>query len=114
MPEDIELTLRITVDTPEEADKIYAAAFSGLASELVKLGVLYGRIPFGGAAFGSAAPSLNPTEERERKEERERVASMDLKRVDDEVPVHKPVQRAEKGTAKKPTGLAGRKRFGRS
>lgn len=112
MPLDIELNLRVTVNTPEEADKIYAAAFSGLASELVRLGVLYGQIPFGGAVSSGAAPSLNPAEDQARQEARQRAAEVELRRVEDKVVAPAKVE-ASSVEPKRAAGLAGRKRFGR-
>lgn len=113
MPFDIELNLRISVNTPEEADMIYAAAFSGMAAELVRLGVLYGQIPFGGAALNGAAPRFDTVEERDRQEARRKASEVELKRVEDKVSAA-PKSEVEKVEVKRPSGLAGRKRIRRT
>lgn len=105
---EIECYLRIRVSTLEEADKIQQAVYSGLAAELVRIGVLYGQIPFGGAVPSGTAPAYTSGVNAS---ERQREASIELKRVETrDVRVSAPVEESE---VKKPTGLAGRKRMRR-
>lgn len=107
---EIELTLRVHVDSHEEADKIQEAVFSGLAAELVRIGVLYGQIPFGGAvSLGTALPVASA----DRITEKQRAAEIELKRVETKV-VHAVEEVKEETAPKRPRGLAGRKRIGRS
>ena len=107
---EIELTLRIRVDSQDEADKIQEAAFNGLAAALVRIGVLYGQVPFGGVAPLDATPR---TDSAERRAERQRAAEIELKRVETKV-AHAVEQVEEETAPKRPSGLAGRKRIGRS
>ena len=109
MPLDIELSLRISVNTPEEADKIYEAAFSGLAAELVRIGVLYGQIPYGAVVDGATTAPLSSAQ----RQERQRAANIELQRVDD-IPASRKVEITEPEAPVRPKGLAGRKRFGRT
>lgn len=105
---EIECYLRVTVNTREEADKIQQAVYSGLAAELVRIGVLYGQVPFGGAVSFGTAPTPNSSVKSEVKK---REMEMGLKQV--ETKVGKPVEQASAVEVKKPTGLAGRKRMRR-
>ena len=107
---EIELTLRIRVDTQDEADRIQEAAFTGLAAELVRIGVLYGQVPFGGVASDGATPHIDSAE---RRAEKQRAAEIELKRVETKVG-HAVEQVKEETAPKRPSGLAGRKRIGRS
>lgn len=107
MPYDLEFTVRVTAQDEQEAMKLQEAVYSGYAAEIMRIGVLYGQIPVGGAVPGRTAPYIDQS----RQEAKAREAQMEVKRVESkqasvEVPVEEKKQR--------PTGLAGRRRLGRA
>ena len=113
MPFDVDVVLRITVNTQEEADKLMEASFSGLASDLLRIGVLHGVVPFTGGSNSATASGPSNTA---RQAEKQIEASMELKRKEFAIEANAPEQGSQpKHTPpkKRPTGLAGRKRVGR-
>lgn len=110
MPMELELCFRVTVETPEEAERLQNAVYSGLAADLLRMGVLYGQLPLGGvaplASSGGASLSI------EQREARKRASEIELKRV--ETKVTKPIDTSvPEPEIKRPVGLAGRRRLGR-
>lgn len=114
MPFDMELTLYLSVDSEDEAQRVMDAAYSGLAAQLIKLGVLYGQIPVGGVVQSSTTPPPISAEELARQEAKKREASIELKRVEERVGRVTNQIAEEAAPREHPTGLLGRKRFGRS
>lgn len=121
MPLDVELSLRITVNTEEEAEKIKEAEYSGLAGELVKLGVLYGQIPVSGVIYVPMTPPVARLDEV-RQETKKRDA-IELKRVEDKAvqkvapspttSTSETEQKQEAPRGKRPLTLIGRPRLER-
>ena len=119
MPLDVELYIRVTVDTEEEAERIKEAQYSGLAGELVKLGVLYGQIPVSGVVYKPMAPPVAYSD-APRQETRKRDA-VELKRIEDKptqrpaVPTtaSQPETKTETPRDKRPLSLIGRQRLER-
>lgn len=104
---DLEFTLRIHVDTEEEATRIYEAIYSGYAAELVRFGVLYGfrggmmSPPIQSAVQGSSSPARTKRE-----------AGPSLVRVDD-IATSAPTPQEESTPEPRKKGIMGRKRMGR-
>lgn len=105
---DLEFTLRMRVETEEEAKLLYDAVYSGYAAELIRLGVLYGHLGFGGGVI----PSPSPSAAQVHTASRDRDAGPALTKVDNIAATA--VKPPESESAPKPKkGLAGRKRIGR-
>ena len=110
MPFELEFTIRVSVDSEEEALRLNNAVYSGYAAEIMKIGVLYGQIPVAGYNYAAPAGAMTPKETMERQQ----AAAVELKRVETKkttAPVATAVQEQPKP---RPTGLAGRKRIGRT
>ncbi len=106
MADFIEAMVRVPVNSQEEAEKILDAVYSGLAGELLRMGVIYGQMPFGGVR----APE--PMSARKSQE-----SAIQLQKVEDKVGSLPPTvkERKEPVVEKaRPHGLAGRTRLGRS
>lgn len=104
---DLEFTLRIHVDTEEEAARIYEAIYSGYAAELVRFGVLYG---FGGGIM--PPPIQSAAQNISRPVQIKRDAGPSLVRVDD-IAGSTPTPKEESMPEPKKKGIMGRKRMGR-
>lgn len=111
MSMEIEIVLRVSVDTLEQADRVQEAAYNGFAAELVRLGVIYGQIPYGGAVSSTAPPSTNSNANDPA---RRRAAEVELKRVESKVGHSLQMPAEEVEEPKKPRGIVGRKRIGRT
>lgn len=108
MPYDLEFTIRVTVQSGEEAARMQEAVYSGYAAEIMRIGVLYGQIPVGGAVPMSTAPYIDQT----RQEANRRVAAVEIQRVESKQASVEITQ--EKKERPRPVGVAGRKRLGRA
>ena len=107
MPIEINIPLKITVNTEAEARIIMEAAYSGLASELVKIGVLHGQIMRSGVTTSS-----DPTPAVEVRNDTA-PAEPTLELVETVVK-GKSLPTSDTPPESRPRGLAGRKRMGRS
>ena len=106
MPMEMEVTLRVVVQNEEEANRLQEAVFSGLAAELLRIGVIYGQIPLGGAY----APPAMPVNTH-RREAKAAESAIELQRIADQEVA--PVVVEEKKEKTRPKGIAGRKRMRR-
>ena len=109
MPYELEFTIRVTVESEEEAILLNNAVYSGYAAEIMKIGVLYGQIPvMGSVNVGNGGLS------QQEQAARQQAAAVELKRVETRktnAPIQAPVQETPRP---RPSGLAGRKRIGRT
>ena len=100
MSQELEISLIVRVDSPEEMQKILNSVYSGYAAEVVRLSALYGQFPvMGGGVYTPPSSSASRRDE----------TPIELTRVEDKVTKKIEV----KAPKPKPTGLAGRKRMGR-
>lgn len=111
---EMEFTIRVSVDNDEQAERLSNAVYSGLAGELVRLGVLYGQLPMSGAVptYSSQPATAGAIEDKKTEEQ-----AVELKRVEDHV--GKASANASKWTSstvkrERTFGLAGRRRLGRA
>ena len=115
MPYNLEVTLNIPVNSSEEADKIMQAVFSGLAADLVRIGVLHGMIPVMGGGEANATTHLSSNSARQ--EDKQREASMKIQRhefdVSDAQAATSAPSKKTHTPVKRPSGLANRRRVGR-
>ena len=99
---EIELAVTVTVSSDEEAERFQSAAYSGLAGEILRLGILYGQLP----VQGSSGNRVSANKQAEQ--------NIELKRVEDKVPTARPIAPVEPEPKKeRKSGLGGRKRIGR-
>lgn len=96
---EIELSVTVSVSSVEEAERFQNAVYSGLAGEILRLGVLYGQLP----VPGSFAPRVSETKLQEQ--------AVELTRLEDQPVSIKNLEPAPK--REKKSGLGGRKRIGR-
>lgn len=109
---EVEFVLRVSVNSVDEAERIQEAAYSGLAAELVRLGVLYGQLPLGSGVVptGTTPPSYSMGS---RPVGKRREDHKELKPVENKVGQVAVAPDSDKETVKRPRGIAGRKRMGR-
>lgn len=110
MPIDLDFNIRVTVNSEEEAIRMTKAVYSGYAAEIMRIGVLYGQIPVGGAAPGGVLPQQSTA----RQEAKQREAAIEIKRVETHAGTAVNAGVQQEPERKRPVGLAGRKRFGRT
>lgn len=110
MPYEMEFTIRVTAQDEQEAMKLQEAVYSGYAAEIMRIGVLYGQIPVGGAVSPGTAPYIDQS----RQEAKAREAQVQVQRVESRKVSVASSTSGEKVEQRRPTGLAGRRRLGRS
>ncbi len=112
----VEVTIQVPVRSDEEAAKIIEAVYSGMAADVLRMGVLYGFNSVGPAAssVSSAVPISGgynaPVKQTDKSPVIKMQAEPAVKRQGD------PGAKKQVGLASKPLnkGLAGRKRMGRA
>lgn len=98
----VEVTVQVPVNTEAEAQKMLEAVYSGMAADVLRLGVLHG-----------FSPAVNSTPVRVETPAPSKTLSMPSDSV--KQTEKSPVTRTQpKAVSKAPRGLAGRKRMGRS
>lgn len=115
MSYEMEVSLRVVVNNDDEAMRLMEAVYSGLAADVLRMGVLYGQVSAGGAVQGGTAPLGGAGSDRDalarRKKEEQEVEIKDV-----ELHVGKADTAIEPQQAKRPLrrSLSGVKRMGRA
>lgn len=109
MPYELEFTIRISVNSDEEAERITAAVYSGYAAEIMRIGVLYGQVPVVGGMGGQPMP---PQQFPGQQEARQREPDIEIKRVESKVGSVIATD-VEEPKPKRQVGIRGRKRLDR-
>ena len=107
---EVDIAVRVHVNNQAEAEKIMEAAFSGLAADVLRVGILHGMF----SGFGGGVNS--PTEDLlsgEKKKAKAVESAVELKRKEFDTATTTVAAEEKKPVAPKPKGLAGRKRMER-